>query len=451
MLFEEICSASSEDEVALRKEGRLVPRLVRHYPAAAAELSSVVKFRGDASYLITGGLGGLGLLTARWMVSRGAKSLVLVGRRRGGERAAHQCRELEQLGARLAVYQADVAERDQVARLLSDIEAKLPPLRGVIHAAGVLDDGVLRELSWERFSRVMGPKVAGAWNLHVLTSERDLDFFTLYSSFTSILGSAGQANHAAANAQLDALAFYRRARGLPALSINWGAWSGVGAAAEHQVGNRLKLQGGETLTPDQGLELLERLWHVARAQVAVVSVHWDQLPEQLARRPLLAELVHTYSQPTAADEDFLERFQAATPRKRHGLLMDHIRDEVARVLGLDDGAAIEPEQGFFEFGMDSLTSIDLRNRMRKSLQCEIPTTVAFDYPTPARLADFLLAELPTLRDASSAALQPPAARQDQLAEPVDLDELSVEQIETLIDQELENSRRHIPAARLFHR
>src|SRR5262249_31316913 len=150
-----------------------------------------------------------------------------------------------------------------------EIAKSMPPLRGIVHAAGVLDDGLVRQLSWERFARVVQPKVVGAWNLHCLTAELELDFFVLYSSFASVLGTPGQANHAAANAFLDALAWYRRALGLPALSLDWGAWSDIGSAAERQVGERLKTKGSGALTPEQGLRLLELTWRSTTAQIAI--------------------------------------------------------------------------------------------------------------------------------------------------------------------------------------
>jgi microcystin synthetase protein McyG len=371
------------------------------------------------------------------MVLRGAKTLVLVGRRPADERAERACRRLEELGARVVVYQADVAQHGQVERLLSNITTTLPPLRGVIHAAGVLDDGMLRQLSWERFARVMQPKMAGAWDLHRLTAGTELDFFVLFSSFTSILGSPGQANHAAANAFLDALACHRRARGLPALSLNWGAWSDIGAAAERQVGERIKMKGGGTLSPEQGLRLLEEVWHTAVAQVAIVPIHWSQLDEQLMRRPLLADFVPMRGAPPSRPSDLLGRFRSAAPHKRRALLVDHICAEVAKVLGLQGGDAMEPQQGFFERGMDSLTSVELRNRLRASLQCELPTTVAFDHPTPDALADFVLGRLDRPREASSPAPGLPVEPVGQRWETANLNELSVAELETLIDEELD--------------
>ena len=184
--------------------------------------------RADGSYLITGGMGGLGLRVAHWLVEKGARHLILMGRQGATAAIALQIQELEQAGAIVTPLCADVSDESQMRTVLGDLAIAAPPLLGIIHAAGVLEDGVLQQQTWERFRRVMAPKVQGAWNLHVFTQNQSLDFFVLFSSSASILGAAGQANYGAANAFLDALATYRRSQGLPGLSINWGHFGGSG-------------------------------------------------------------------------------------------------------------------------------------------------------------------------------------------------------------------------------
>src|SRR5690606_25739266 len=224
---------SAEDQIAFRAGMRRVRRLA-HTPIQD-HTGQPFPLHPDASYLITGGLGGLGLEVARWMAERGAGHLVLLGRRAPSPTAQEAIRRIEQAGARVITLQADVSNLDQLAGALQEIESSLPPLRGVIHAAGVLDDGVLLQQNWERFRYVMAPKGTGAWNLHCLTQDRTLDFMIFFSSGASLVGSAGQGNHAAANAFLDMLAYYRTAQGLPTISINWGAWAEIGAAAERKM------------------------------------------------------------------------------------------------------------------------------------------------------------------------------------------------------------------------
>ena len=224
-----VCDDRSEEEIAFRDGERLVLRLSRC--ETRHKSGSLDVARGEGSYLITGGLTGLGLATARWLVSQRARYLVLAGRSAPSEEARLAIGEMERAGARVLVVQADVSRREDVDRLLGQIDGTGVPLRGVIHAAGTFDDGVLLEQRWERFEKVMAAKVAGAWNLHQATRGIPLDFFVAYSSGASLLGSTGQGNYAAANSFLDGLAGYRQSLGLPGLAINWGPWAEVGRSA----------------------------------------------------------------------------------------------------------------------------------------------------------------------------------------------------------------------------
>ncbi|HOV85964.1 MAG TPA: SDR family NAD(P)-dependent oxidoreductase [Syntrophobacteraceae bacterium] len=276
-----------EDQVAFRNGQRYVARLSLHNavigsspcsePASGSRIP--LTFSADGSYMVTGGLGGLGLLTARRLVERGARNVILVGRNPPGPEAAGRITEMERRGARVTVIKADISDAKQVAEILDDIEAALPPLRGIIHAAGLLDDGILVNLTWERFSRVMAPKVNGAWALHALTASRNvsLDFFVLFSSAAAMLGNAGQANHAAANAFLDALAHHRRAQGLAGLSINWGAWSETGiVAGDQRAAKAMKNAGLGGITSREGLIILEQLMACSPAQIGVSPMDWPR-------------------------------------------------------------------------------------------------------------------------------------------------------------------------------
>ncbi len=274
-LFDEMSSERQDNQMAFRGESRYVARLVQQVQTKTA---LPVTFREDATYLITGGLGKLGLLVAEWLVKQGAKHLVLVGRSAPKAITELQLNKLEEAGAQIKVIQADIAVADSVTVLLSEIQQSLPPLRGIIHAAGVLDDGVLLQQTWDRFAKVMAPKVSGAWHLHQLTQHLSLDFFVLFSTAASLLGSACQANHAAANSFLDALAHYRHSLGLPAVTINWGPWSQQGAAREAQF----KTKGLEAFNPQQGLQILDYVLTQATPQVGAIKINWSTLPQPLA-------------------------------------------------------------------------------------------------------------------------------------------------------------------------
>ena len=262
LLLKQISIDDREDQIAFREGVRFVHRLLPFTPATSL-YTPEISLRTDATYLITGGLGGLGLATAKWMAQRGARHLVLVGRSEPSPEALRMVEQMRDEGVEVVIAQADVSDPAQLEQVFKNIEQNMPMLRGVIHAAGVLDDGSLLNLDTVRMKNVMAPKVNGTWNLHKATLNTPLDFFVLFSSVVSVLGSPGQGNYAAASAYLDAMAYYRRSIGLPAISINWGPWAEVGLAAE--ATERLKEQNASTehlikvIKIDQGLEILEQL------------------------------------------------------------------------------------------------------------------------------------------------------------------------------------------------
>ncbi len=342
-----------------------------------------VSLREDGTYLITGGLGGLGLLMARWMVERGAKYLTLMGRHAPRQEAQSQLDGLNRLGATVTVVQADIADTAQVARALSLID-RSRPLRGIIHAAGVLDDGALVNHSVARFADVLAPKLQGGWNLHALTQDEPLDFFVMFSSVASLLGSAGQGNHAAANAFLDMLAHYRRAMGLPALAINWGAWSEIGVAAP--LVEQIRRQGLGAISPEEGKQILDRLWFSPSAQVGVIPIDWTRYN---ANSPFLTEFRQAKAGQRQYSIPFIEQLRAAPANQQQHLLVQHIRTQVAQILGHQDGDAIPTSRGFRELGMDSLTSLELRNRLQTSLNCQLPPGLVFNHPTVEAVAQYI--------------------------------------------------------------
>jgi malonyl CoA-acyl carrier protein transacylase len=391
-LFEEIYAndETQEDQIAFCNNARYVARLVQHTQTQIPP----VTFRDDATYLITGGLGSLGLLVADWMVKKGAKHLVLVGRSAPTFTARQKLTTLEQVKVQVMVLQADISVAEQVSSVLSNIEA-MPPLRGIIHAAGVLDDGVLQQQSWARFAKVMAPKVNGAWHLHNLTRHYPLDFLVLFSSATSLLGNGGQANHAAANAFLDALAHYRHTQGLTGLSINWGAWAQIGAAVRHKIDEKNKEV--IMMAPQQGLLALEQVFSQTMAQIGIIPIDLWQLSAHRLTLPFFLELsLPTRQIPVKQQINFIKEFNKTPVKKRRTLLIGFVRTQIAKVLGLDSPASIGLQQGFFELGMDSLTSIELRNCLQKDLECTLPSTLGFDYPTTEELVDYLLKKVPTL-------------------------------------------------------
>ncbi len=263
------------------------------------------------------------------------------------------------------------------------------PLAGVIHAAGVLDDGILRLQTIERFEKVFAAKVLGAWNLHTLTKQMPLAFFMLFSSTASLFGSPGQANYAAANAFMDGLAHHRHAQGLPALSINWGAWSELGMAAKQQVVQR---GGMGLIPPQQALQVVESLLRGSHVQVGVVPINWSLLANTVGidSTSFLAEMMpNTSALPVG---EFRKELEAVPMSERRALLEDHLRAQIADILGWSP-ESISLEQGFFDLGMDSLASVALRNRVQSSLGVTLSATLLFTYSTLEALIDYLAEEV----------------------------------------------------------
>ncbi len=357
--------------------GKVVVSLADHQ-----QLDSV-PVREEASYLITGGIGGLGLKVADWLIEQGAKSLVLAGiEEKPSDAAQEAIRQMEEKGAAVTFLQGDAANCEDVRRTLDHISEQLPPLRGVVHAAGLLDDGVLMQQEWSRFWRVMDPKVVGAWNLHELTQQVPLDFFVCFSSVASMLGSPGQSNYAAANSFLDALAYHRRAAGLSALTVNWGPWESVGMTAgkDQRDFARWAASGMGTVAPDQGLSALGQLLRQYRAQVGVLPIAWAKFLKQVPKsesQAVLAEIASQISEKgkrkkgPRKSSDILDQLKAAAEEKRGGLVRGYVTEQVARTLGMG-AAQLNQAQPLKDVGLDSLMAIEVKNQIEADLEIELP-------------------------------------------------------------------------------
>ncbi len=368
--------------------------------------SGRMAIHSDATYLITGGLGGLGLTVARWLVEQGARYIALLGRSEPSAEALANIKSLEHSGARVLVSRADVADAAGLRRAVEDIESRMPALRGVVHAAGVLDDGLLLRMDAQRLRNVMAPKVAGAWNLHTLTLGRELDFFVLFSSASSMLGAPGQANYAAANAFLDALAHYRRAQGLPALSINWGPWADVGAAAQPDRGGRLALRGIASLAPERALEAMDWLMNSGAVQAGVLALNlrqWREFYPKAADFPLLEHLLSTANESAVATREGVLRntLLAAEAGQRQQLLEDYLKQQLGEVLRLAP-SRIDRQTPLSTLGLDSLMALELRNRLEAGAEVTLSATLVWNYPSIAALAPYLADKMGIAMEAASA-------------------------------------------------
>lgn len=352
-----------------------------------------VRIRRDATYLVTGGLGGLGLSVARWLAEQGAGRLVLLGRRGADTETQRQAvAELRALGTQVLAAAADVADPIALAAVMRQVDAEGPALGGVIHAAGVLDDALIVNQDAAKLGRVMGPKVRGAWNLHHLTLERSLDFFVMYSSAASLLGSPGQANYAAANAFMDALAHHRQALGLPGLAINWGPFAEVGlAAAQDNRGNRMGERGMASFSPARGLELLQHALALPTAQLGAVEIDWRRWTAsypQMASSARLSQVV--VAEEGGGGSSLADSVRRAAAGARQAMLEAFVREQVIAVLRLDPSRATV-DVPFKAFGIDSLTGLELRNRLERGLALSaLPATIIWTYPTIGALATHLV-------------------------------------------------------------
>ncbi|MFE7331072.1 SDR family NAD(P)-dependent oxidoreductase [Streptomyces sp. NPDC057565] len=404
---------SGEPESCLRDGERLVPRLVREAPPAPRPHPDGTRpdsvrnpvWDQEGTVLVTGGTGGLGAVVARHLVAaRGVRRLLLVNRRGPAAPGAGElCEELASLGAEATVVGCDVGDRDAVSELLVAVPPE-HPLVAVVHAAGIVDNALVGALTPAHLDAVLRPKADGAWHLHELTLGLDLSAFVLFSSAAGYVLGAGQANYAAANVFLDVLAAHRRARGLPALSLAWGAWAedgGMAGQLDEPALRRLDRLGLPPLTTDEGLALLDAALDAPPARGSLVVPLKVTVPA-LRRRPRdevpavlrgLAGGPVRHGAPADVPEDTaggLARSLAGLPEtERDAFLLDAVRSHVTAVLGHTSQAAVEPRRAFQEMGFDSLAAVELRNRLGAAAGTTLPATVVFDHPTPEALAGHL--------------------------------------------------------------
>jgi hypothetical protein len=389
-------AAVDEPQLAIRDGELSVPRLTR----ITGLTPSGACADPDGTVLITGGTGALGTAVARHLATaHGARRLLLVSRR--GELADDVRAALTALGARVEVAACDVSDRADLVRLLATVPAE-HPLTAVVHAAGVIDDGTVETLDAARLAGVFAPKVDAAWHLHELTRDLKLRSFVLFSSLSGILGAAGQANYAAANGFLDALAGYRRGAGLPGLSIAWGAWAGGGLAGGLADTDRTRLSrvGVDSLSTEDGLALFDRARESGRAAVVAARLDVARLRQMAARfgqvPPLLQGLVPRPRRRAGGggQADALRtRLSGLAEPDRLRELLALVCEHVAAVLGHGAPAAVVTDRGFLDMGLDSLMAVELRNRLDAVTGLRLPSTLVFDYPSPQAIAGYLLTRL----------------------------------------------------------
>ncbi len=382
----------------------------RHIGKIVLQMPKPLQPRGDRSYLITGGLGALGLHTAAHLAQLGAGDIVLTSRRMPDADAQRAIDDItERYRCRIHTFAADVGDESQIGELLERIRAELPPLAGVAHLAGVLDDALLSQQSLERFRTTLSPKALGAWHLHRLTKNDDLEFFIVYSSAASVLGSPGQANYATANALLDGLVAEREAQGLPATSINWGPWAKGGMATSHAARANLSAQGLIPLEPAAALNALDEIIAHGTGQATVIKANWQRAAKGLgsSRPSILDHVLPSAVAATSGDSELLRQLHEVPEAERGSFLTEFLRHEVQNFLRLAQPPAATSR--FLELGTDSLMAVEFSNRLLPQFggAFTISATAVFDYPTIGSLAEYLAGQVPELVEVESVGASEP--------------------------------------------
>jgi acyl transferase domain-containing protein/acyl carrier protein len=409
---------ADEPQLALREGALLAPRLVRPGRSTAGEDSAPRPIEPEATVLITGGIADLGAQIARHLVgAHGARRLLLADDDGPSAKGVEKLKgELEGLGAEVSIVACDISDRTQLKELLGSVPSE-HPLGAVIHAARVIDDGVLESLDAERLERTMRPKVHAAWHLHQLSEDLDLAQFVLFSSVAGILGNPGQANYAAANTFLDALAAHRRARGLPATSLAWGAWGSV-ADMDDASRSRLGRVGLLPISPERGLELFDAARDLATTLLVPARFDRTALRDQAEVGGLpsvLRGLIRTPVRRRRVAGTLGERLATVSEGERDGVVLELVRSHAASVLGHSSIEAVESNRAFLELGLDSLGAVELRNRLAAATGLRLPTTLVFDHPSPAALARFLRSQAMDEREVAPVVRATVAAAEEPIA------------------------------------
>lgn len=431
-LLQVLNSDSKESRLAFRNgeahTARLVPSQFAIGKSGNDDGSSI---SAEATYLITGAFGGLGRLVVQRLVANGARHLALMGRR-GAVGNEDFVADLGRAGVTCHVAVADVSVRKDVERVVNDIKETMPPLHGIIHAAGVLDDGVITQQSPERFEKIMQPKVQGSWNLHELTVDLPLDFFVCFSSVASLVGSPGQSNYAAGNAFMDLLAHSRQSVGLPALSINWGPWVGEGMAATQL--KRLESKGFGAIDIEPGLQAFEQLISEPNiAQIGVAPINWETFFSAFPahKNSFFSKFIEKSTTEEPGNNDFLKQLKEVIEAEQHHFLLKHIEDVVNAVFGYNSSESTDYRKSLFDNGLDSLMALEIKNRLESSLRMPLQSTLLFEHPTVESLGDFLSQQIGLSTGSQSDSA---ASEVDELL--LDLDSLTDEELSALLENEL---------------
>jgi acyl transferase domain-containing protein/acyl carrier protein len=447
-ILKTITVSPGEDRVLFRKGKRYVFRLENRplsSPGSNPRAKPLVDPEG--TYLVTGGTGGLGLVTAGWLKEKGARQIVLTSRTGTTPGVRQYLEKLDREGdganekgnVNIVVIKADVSDARQVERLIDRINRTMPALKGIIHAAGVLADRMINEQNWENFARVLKPKVNGAWNLHLYTRHLSLNFFILFSSAASLLGNPGQSSYGAANAFLDAFAAYRKTLGLTGLSINWGPWGTAGmATSKVSIKKNLNQQGFSELKPGDAVPLMEKFLQAPHpgAQIAIIDCNWGKYVDYLSqsRGAAFLEKLVIHREPPPKEPRILKEINAAPLERKKALLTIVVLESAAFVLGMEDTGPLDLQVPLMEQGFDSLMAVEFRNVLAKKLGLSLAVTLLFNAPTIPGVVTHILNIIVQEELPGNPA---PKNKEEAGLQSDHLDNLDREELEELIGKELD--------------
>ncbi|MEI8399572.1 MAG: type I polyketide synthase [Alcaligenaceae bacterium] len=394
-LWHSIHLNQNEWRLAYRDEQAFVARINRIREVTTSEQQPLL-FSEQVTYVVTGATGGLGLATAAWLVEHGARRLMLLSRQPLSIQAQQAINALSQQGASVSHLCVDIADRESLESALRLTQADGPRKLGILHCAGILDDHLLIDLRWSNFDNAYSAKVHGTLNLDELTRHLEIDCFVMFSSAASLLGNRGQANYAAANSFMDAVAHQRKLAGLPALSMNWGPWASVGMAESNsKISKQLAAQGFSTLSTQLALQALGRCMLGTRTQVGVIDCQWDQYiqgTEQLQSflSKVVSAPISTQEQRPDAQPAVIEQLAQAATAERLSLLTSIVNSQIRKILGLAETMAVPEDQALTDQGFDSLMAVQLTNAVGRQLGQRLPVSLVFNYPSPKALSLYLL-------------------------------------------------------------
>lgn len=429
-----ICGQGGENRLAFRNGQRYVARL---QPVAETLPDETTWVSSKSTYLITGGLGGLGLSLANWLHAHGAQHLVTLNRSAPNDAQKHAIQQLQEKGAAVHTFEADISNSNELKAVIEEVTSKLPPIKGVFHLAGVLDDGLLVDREYADFATVAAAKVEGSWHLHQHTSSLDLDAFVLFSSAATHCALPGQGFYAAANTYLDNLAYYRQAQGLPATCINWGPFADVGHAASDygaRAHRGLATMGIDPLAPERAMNIMGQLVASQRGVTVVLDVDWQKFRASQGSESPFFEAINR-SVRTSRVPQLLIDLTAITPGERRSVLLDHLTTQVCRVMKRAPERAPGLNQPLFELGLDSIMALEFKNLLEMNLGQSFSATLLFENPTLSALAKHLEQALP-LDFPQEKEVLPGAEPEEAELNESDLDNLSEGEMYRLIAQEV---------------